>query len=41
MGSTLAQTIDGFLADAAHLDHLRPHTLRTIAEPTRSEDYSA
>jgi hypothetical protein len=28
VGTTLAQAYDGFLADAAHLDHLRAHTLR-------------
>jgi site-specific recombinase XerC len=28
MAATLAATYDGFLADATHLDHLRPHTLR-------------
>jgi hypothetical protein len=27
--ATLAATYDGFLADATHLDHLRPHTLCT------------
>jgi len=26
--TTLAQAYEGFLANAAHLDHLRPHTLR-------------
>lgn len=28
MGATLATCYEGFLADAEHLDHLRPHTLR-------------
>jgi hypothetical protein len=28
VGTTLAQAYAGFLADAAHLDRLRPHTLR-------------
>ncbi len=28
MGPTLATTYEQFLADAAHLDRLRPHTLR-------------
>ncbi len=28
MGATRAATYDAFLADAAHLDQLRPHTLR-------------
>jgi len=28
VATTLARTYEGFLADAAHLDQLRPHTLR-------------
>jgi site-specific recombinase XerD len=28
VGTTLPQAYESFLADTAHLDHLRPHTLR-------------
>jgi hypothetical protein len=49
MVTALAQIYEGFLADAAHLDHLRPHTLRAYryelalasADPRFAGDLSA
>jgi site-specific recombinase XerD len=45
MGSTLAATFESFLADALHLDHLRPHTLRAyryeLARAARDRRFAA